>query len=203
MSPKYLRMIRGMKKTKRARRNWSVYILRCADDSLYTGITNNVEARIAKHQKGKGAAYTRTHLPVQLVYQQHGLNRSQALIREAQIKRLPRSKKEKMLLGNKTSMFIAIYRWKLKKGKEDQFRKAWSEVTLALRQHYGSFGSRLHRAEDGTWVAYAQWPSKESWQEPHPLKGEARSARKLMRDAAEESLPDLYMTVSDDYLIHQ
>ena len=88
-----------MKKKGKNRRDWSVYILRCADDSLYTGVTNNIEARLTQHGKGKGAAYTRARLPVKLLRQEDGLTRSQALIREAQIKSLPRSKKEEILLG--------------------------------------------------------------------------------------------------------
>lgn len=95
MEPNYLRMISRMK--KRGKREWNVYILRCGDDTLYTGIAKNVDARLAQHQSGKGAAYTRTHLPVALIYQENKMTRSSALIREAAIKRLPRPKKEKLL----------------------------------------------------------------------------------------------------------
>ena len=56
-------------------------------------------------------------------------------------------------------------------------------------------------AEDGTWVAYAQWPTKEAWQADHALDKEALAARERMRDAIEESLPPLSLTVSDDFLI--
>ena len=80
---------------KGRRRDWAVYILRCGDGTLYTGIAKDVQARIKRHSEGKGAAYTRTRLPVELLYHQEGLTRSAALIREAQIKALPRSKKEK------------------------------------------------------------------------------------------------------------
>ena len=92
---KYLRMIQGM--TRGGRRDWTVYILRCGDGSLYTGIAKDVQARIKQHGEGRGAAYTRTRLPVQLLYQQGGLTHSEALIREAQIKAMPRSKKEEMI----------------------------------------------------------------------------------------------------------
>jgi predicted GIY-YIG superfamily endonuclease len=92
---KYLRMIQGMK--RRGRKDWTVYILRCGDGSLYTGIAKDVRARIKQHSEGHGAAYTRTRLPVKLLYQQGGLTRSEALIREAQIKTLPRSKKEELI----------------------------------------------------------------------------------------------------------
>jgi predicted GIY-YIG superfamily endonuclease len=96
MEANYLQMVRGMK--KRGKKEWSVYILRCGDNSFYTGIAKNIEARLAQHQKGKGAAYTRTHLPVELIYKEIGFTRSKALIREIAIKRLPRPGKEKLVL---------------------------------------------------------------------------------------------------------
>ncbi len=95
MQAKYLKMIRGM--TKAGCREWTVYILRCGDGTLYTGIAKDVEARINKHACGKGAAYTRTRLPVKLLFQQKKLTHSKALIREAQIKRMPRSGKEELI----------------------------------------------------------------------------------------------------------
>ncbi len=97
---KYLRMIQGMK--KRGRKEWTVYILRCGDGSLYTGITKDVQVRVKQHSQGRGAAYTRTRLPVKLIYQQEGLTHSKALIREAQIKSMPRSKKEEIILSERT-----------------------------------------------------------------------------------------------------
>lgn len=95
MELNYLRMINGMK--KRGKREWSVYVLRCGDGSLYTGIAKDVAARLAQHTRGKGAAYTRTHLPVLLVYQESRFTRSAALVREAQVKRLPRERKERLV----------------------------------------------------------------------------------------------------------
>ncbi len=93
-------MIQGMK--KRGRKEWTVYILRCCDGSLYTGIAKDVKTRVKRHCEGRGAAYTRTRLPVELLYQQEGLTHSEALIREAQIKALPRSKKEEIILSDRT-----------------------------------------------------------------------------------------------------
>ena len=94
---KYLRMIQGMK--KRGSKEWTVYILRCGDGSLYTGIAKDVRARIKQHSEGRGAPYTRTRLPIKLLYQQEGLTHSEALIREAKIKALPRSKKEEIIFN--------------------------------------------------------------------------------------------------------
>lgn len=81
----------------KGRKDWTVYILRCGDGSLYTGITKDVQARIKQHSEGRGATYTRTRLPVTLLYQQEGLTHSEALIREAQIKAMPRTKKEEIV----------------------------------------------------------------------------------------------------------
>jgi predicted GIY-YIG superfamily endonuclease len=94
---KYLRMIQGMK--RRGQKDWTVYILRCGDGSLYTGIAKDVRVRVKQHSEGRGAAYTRTRLPVQLIYQQEELTHSEALVREAQIKAMPRSKKEKIIFS--------------------------------------------------------------------------------------------------------
>jgi len=93
----YLRMLKGLPDCGPL--EWSVYILKCGDGSLYTGIAKNVELRLACHQAGRGAAYTRTHLPVTLIYKEEALTRSQALIREAAIKRLPRRKKDALVAG--------------------------------------------------------------------------------------------------------
>lgn len=97
MERKYLRMIRGM--AAGGERGWSVYVLRCGDETLYTGIAKDVALRLEKHNAGKGAAYTRTHLPVALLYERGGLTRSEALIEEARIKALRRAKKEDFIRG--------------------------------------------------------------------------------------------------------
>lgn len=80
--------------------NWYVYILRCKDDSLYTGITRNVDKRLAMHNRGTGAKYTRGRGPVELVYTQACPDKSAALRRELEIKALPRQKKLE-LIGQK------------------------------------------------------------------------------------------------------
>ena len=76
---------------------WFLYILRCGDDSLYTGITTNIVRRIGEHSKGKGSRYLRGKLPVKLVYQESCDSRSSALKREAEIKKFPRKKKLAMV----------------------------------------------------------------------------------------------------------
>jgi putative endonuclease len=76
---------------------WQVYLLRCADKTLYCGITTDIARRIAKHNAGKGAKYTRSRLPVTLMAASSGLSKSDALILERCIKREPAGKKIAML----------------------------------------------------------------------------------------------------------
>lgn len=76
---------------------WYVYILRCGDGSLYTGITDDVPRRLAAHRSGKGAKYTRGRGPLELVFTQKVDDKSAALRREAEIKKLRRGEKEKLI----------------------------------------------------------------------------------------------------------
>ena len=72
---------------------WFVYIVRCADGSLYTGIAKDPAARVKKHNAGTGAKYTRSRLPVKLVWRERKSNELAARRREAMIKKLPRAGK--------------------------------------------------------------------------------------------------------------
>lgn len=72
---------------------WFVYILKCEDGSLYTGITNDLERRFLEHKIGKGGRYTRSHKPQKIVYTEKLITKSKALKREAQIKSLRREEK--------------------------------------------------------------------------------------------------------------
>ena len=72
------------------------YMLRCQDNSLYTGYTDNVEKRLTTHNEGKGAKYTRGRLPVVLVYHEEFPDKSSAIKREIEIKKLSKEKKEKL-----------------------------------------------------------------------------------------------------------
>ena len=78
-------------------KSWKLYILRCRDGSLYTGITIDVEKRLAAHNAGKGAKYTRSRKPVELVYQEQCDGHSQALRRELEIKALTKEEKLKLI----------------------------------------------------------------------------------------------------------
>ena len=85
--------------------NDCVYILECADGSLYTGWTNDIEKRLAVHSAGRGSRYTRSHLPVTLRYVEPCAGRSEAMRREQEIKAMSRADKirlmESHLLNNK------------------------------------------------------------------------------------------------------
>ncbi|MFP5263535.1 MAG: antibiotic biosynthesis monooxygenase family protein [Blastocatellia bacterium] len=101
-------------------------------------------------------------------------------------------------------MFIVVYRWKLKEGMEDRFRQGWRAATEAISQRYGSLGSRLHKADDGAWVAYAQWPDKERWEAMRGGSPADVPGFDLMRESIDGSTktasPLFCMTVTDDYL---
>lgn len=72
---------------------WFTYLLLCQDNSLYCGSTNNLEKRFSEHQKGLGARYTHSHKPLKIVYSEKFKTKSEALIREAEIKKWKRAKK--------------------------------------------------------------------------------------------------------------
>ncbi len=79
---------------------WYVYLLRCADDSLYTGVTTDVERRLKEHNgegaKGKGAKYTKARRPVTLAFSEIANDRSSAQIREGELRKLSKTEKEKI-----------------------------------------------------------------------------------------------------------
>jgi len=79
--------------------SWVCYLLRCADDTLYCGITNDMEKRLAAHNAGEGAKYTRGRIPLSVVYCESCADKSAALKREMQIKRLPRGAKQLLVQG--------------------------------------------------------------------------------------------------------
>ena len=81
--------------------NWYLYILRCKDDTLYTGITTDVEKRLEQHRSGKGAKYTRGRAPLELVYQESCTDHSAALKREREVKALPREDKRILIQTKK------------------------------------------------------------------------------------------------------
>ena len=98
---KYERMLKGMRRNqkkagKKRAEKWFLYMLKCADTTLYTGIAKNIEKRFKVHSSGKGARYTRARLPVEIVYRETCRSRTDALVREFKVKKL--SPKRKRIL---------------------------------------------------------------------------------------------------------
>jgi len=97
MHPNIKRMIKGMKPPKRAKEAWFLYVLQCGNGAFYTGITKDIDQRVAKHNAGKAAKYTRMHGPVELLYQEKCRDRTAAMVRECAVKALTRKQKEELV----------------------------------------------------------------------------------------------------------
>jgi predicted GIY-YIG superfamily endonuclease len=114
---------------------WIIYILKCKDQSLYTGITNNLDKRIEQHISGNGSKYLRGRLPLKLVYKEHALNRSDATKRELEIKKLNKRAKQflinsykKLREGNMAnSKYIFVVSMNVKKEYENLFNEVYDE----------------------------------------------------------------------------
>jgi len=83
---------------------WFVYILRCSDNSYYVGHTEDIQARVQRHQDGTGAVWTAARRPVSLVFEEEHPSESAAVARESQIKRWSRQKKEALVSGELTTL---------------------------------------------------------------------------------------------------
>lgn len=92
----------------RRSRQWVVYLIRCSDESLYCGITNNLKNRLAAHNSGRGAKYTRSRRPVELVGASSEMTQSDALKLEYRVKRLPAGKKNLELSTGKSQMPMGL-----------------------------------------------------------------------------------------------
>ena len=110
MKAAYKKMLRKMQEREAAAgvaaepsEPWYLYILECGDGSYYTGVTKDLERRVGQHNAGTASRYTRTHLPVKLVYSERCESRTAALVRECVVKALPRGKKEQLVGSNKCS----------------------------------------------------------------------------------------------------
>lgn len=99
--------------------------------------------------------------------------------------------------------FAVIYQWRLKQGMEQQFHGAWGELTELLKQKRGARGSRLHRTDHGTLVAYAQWPDRAAWEHSCELHTLDEALSKQMLDAVEETWAPIFMTPLDDRLLQE
>ncbi len=93
-------------------------------------------------------------------------------------------------------MFVAVYQFKVKEGLESEFVTVWNQLTQLIYKHEGSLGSRLHFEADNTFIAYAQWPSKETWENSGAsLPDQAFELRKCMQQCCTsiETIHELVM----------
>jgi quinol monooxygenase YgiN len=96
-------------------------------------------------------------------------------------------------------VFCVIYQFKVKPGMTQQFREAWHALTELIFASCNALGSRLHESDDGTWIAYAQWPDRETWENPNPLPNQ--DARAALAECLDGETKVLFkLTVSDDLL---
>jgi predicted GIY-YIG superfamily endonuclease len=93
-------MMPPAKKRRKKAAAWLLYVLKCRDNTLYTGITIDVSRRVQQHNSGTASRYTRSRLPVMLIFSEPCRSRSQALKKEYAMKRLTRKKKEEYLRDN-------------------------------------------------------------------------------------------------------
>ena len=98
-------------------------------------------------------------------------------------------------------MYCVIYRFDVRHGREDQFVRAWSEVTQAFIDHCEALGSRLHRAGDHQFVAYAQWPSRSVREEAELPPAVTEGAHAEMRECCERIETVFELTPVTDHLL--
>ncbi|SFF34142.1 Antibiotic biosynthesis monooxygenase [Fontimonas thermophila] len=97
--------------------------------------------------------------------------------------------------------FAVVYQWRLKPGMEEQFRQAWEELTAILLATRGARGSRLHRTDNGHFVAYAQWPDQQTWERSCALHELDEKLSRRMLEAVEETWSPMLLTTVSDCLI--
>ena len=97
-------------------------------------------------------------------------------------------------------MFAVLYRFKLQHGTESSFREAWRSATNAIREHYGTSGSRLHRVDDGHLLAYAVWPDRATWERAQSLPSVCAEAGTRMRACLAEPVTSTPLDIVDDLL---
>jgi quinol monooxygenase YgiN len=97
--------------------------------------------------------------------------------------------------------FAVLYQWRVKPGKLRQFCDAWAALIEALRRQRGALGGRLHRTDQGTWIAYAQWPSRQSWEDTCNAEPVDPAASHSLQDAVEDTWPPVLMSTHDDRML--
>lgn len=126
---------------------WVIYILRCSDNSLYTGISKDISKRLLAHNSGKASRYTRCRRPVHIVYIQQNMSHSAALKREYQIKAMNKKQKENLIIKNSWSISrYSSLSWKLTIYQLRSFADPAFEVIYKLGNsniHKGNFNVQV------------------------------------------------------------
>ena len=102
---------------------------------------------------------------------------------------------------SKGHAIVVLYRWRLHPGSESSFIEAWSRVSQLLRSERGSQGSRLHKASDGLWYSYAQWPSAQARQNAFALGPVDVQATEAMERAIAERFPEIILEPVADLMV--
>lgn len=98
-------------------------------------------------------------------------------------------------------MYAILYSFRIKKNKKDEFIQAWKELTKLIHKYCNSNGSRLHKAADDLYVAYANWPDEETWSKSgEKLPERANRFRDQMQDSCEEIKVEYTMPVVEDLI---
>lgn len=98
-------------------------------------------------------------------------------------------------------MIAVIYRWRVAKKHEAEFQRRWHEITQDILQHHGGGGSRLHQAENGEWVAYARWPSREDRDRAFAARANEMQDTTPQGEGKAELLEEIWLDITDDLLI--
>ena len=96
--------------------------------------------------------------------------------------------------------FCVVYRWRIREGAEADFLDAWQQVTEELRVTGGGLGSRVHRSDEGFWVAYAQWPSRAAWENASVESAQGLAASRVMGELITERLDPILLDPVVDLL---
>lgn len=97
-------------------------------------------------------------------------------------------------------MFNVVYRWRVHAGQEAPFEEAWRELTARIRDERGGLGSKLHRCRDGSYLAYAQWPDRETWARSQSTPLPPSEASSVMAAAIASREEPIELTPVDDLL---
>ncbi len=98
-------------------------------------------------------------------------------------------------------MIAVIYRWRVEKKHEAEFQRRWHEITQDILQHHGGGGSRLHKAENGEWVAYARWPSRQDRDRAFAARAHEMQDKTPQGEGKAELLEEIWLDITDDLLI--